>query len=87
MSHELKVGDRVKKSAYALSGARDHWLASGGGAKEQAKAWYDQAKALRGVVTELLHGKSFISSDGYEVKWSDGSVSRCMTSVVVKAED
>lgn len=80
----LKVNDRVKRSAAALRSKRDYWLAQGNPTrKPQAKEWLDEAVAERGTVAEILAGDSSRSvSPGLRIIWDNGAGSRCLPYMV-----
>ena len=74
----FKVGDRVKRSAYAVEDKRQYWLSQGGySQKEQARGWYDEACAKRGTVAEILPGGM-----GLRILWDGGSESSCLSYMV-----
>lgn len=80
----LEVNDRIKPSEYALRGAREYWLQQGEPSrKSQAKQWYEDKKAKRGTITKV-YNNGF--ADSYDILWDDGSISSCLTNMVVKAE-
>jgi len=75
----LQIGDRVRHSGYALQSSRDWWLQQGEPRRKQlAKDAYDKLVAERGTVSAILH-------NGFEIKWDNGSVSRCLSCRVEKA--
>ena len=69
----FKIGDRVKYSEHSLRPKRDYWLGQGREPqKSQAKGWYEDAKAVRGVVTHI------ISNSSVEVQTNDGCIHRSL---------
>lgn len=80
----LEVGDKVKPSEYALRGSRDYWLAQGEPSKKaQAKQWYEDKKARRGIITQVYDNGYAIC---YDIAWEDGSNSSSGIHMVVKVE-
>ena len=85
---DFAVGDRVKHSGTVIMRKRDYWNSCGREpAKSNAKKWLDDAIAERGTVTAILPGDpSRGVSPGLEVTWDGGSVCRCLSYLVTKAE-
>lgn len=83
----MNVGDRVKHSAYVTMKKRDYWNSCGREPmKSGAKRALDACIAERGTITAILPGDpSRGVSPGLEVKWDNGSVSRCLSYLVERA--
>ena len=81
---EITVGTIVKLSDYALQRDRDYWQGLGDYTrKNRAKAHYEAQRARRGEVTALLEADlSRGTSNGYTIKWADGTTSTCVRSFV-----
>lgn len=84
---EFKIGDRVKHSGYVINRKRDYWNSCGREPmKSGAKRALDAAVAERGTVTAILPGdKSRGVSPGIEVTWDNGTVSKCLSYLVILA--
>ena len=76
----MNVGDRVRHSGHVIQKKRDYWNQCGREPmKSGAKRALDEAVAERGTITAILPGDSDRGvSPGIEVKWDNGSVSRCL---------
>lgn len=81
---QIKVGNKVKQSDYALRSKRDDWLSQGDYTrKNAAKTAYDRAAAERGVVVEILPTDfSRGVAAGLRVQWESGVESRCLPGMV-----
>ena len=79
-----EIGQRVRHSAHVLGKKRDYWNQCGREPmKSGAKAALDKAIAERGTVTAILAGDPDRGvSPGVEVKWDNGSVSRCLSYLI-----
>lgn len=86
---KAQVGDRVKKSDYALRSKRDYWLSQGEYTrKNRAKEAYDAAVAERGTIAEILPADSSRGvAAGLRVTWDNGMESRCLPGMVEIARD
>ncbi len=85
---EFIIGQRVRHSGYALRSDRDWWLAQGDYTKKQrAKDTYDKRCAERGTITAILPGDAARGiAPGLQVTWDNGSVSKCLSCRVERAE-
>lgn len=85
---EFSVGQRVKHSGYVINRKRDYWNSCGREPmKSGAKRALDEAVAARGTITAILEGDSSRGvSPGLEVKWDNGSISRCLSYMVISAD-
>jgi hypothetical protein len=85
----MKQGDRVRKSGQALESLRMYWLSQGEHARKvRAKEAYDNAVAERGTITAVIEPTGELNRatcQTYEVKWDNGSVSKCMPYMVIEA--
>lgn len=84
----FKVGDRVRHGGIVIQRKRDYWNSCGREPmKSGAKRALDAAVAERGKVTAILPGDpSRGVSPGLEITWDNGSVCRCLSYMVDKAE-
>jgi len=82
---KFTVGQRVRHSEPVIRRKRDYWNSCGREpAKSKAREWLDAAVAERGTVTAILAGDpSRGVSPGLEVTWDGGSVSRCLSYMVL----
>lgn len=79
----IQVGATVRHSGYALQSQRDFWQACGREPqKSKLKESYFERVAMRGTVTQAYHNGY---ADGYDILWSNGQVSSCLTHMVEKA--
>jgi len=70
---KAKVGDRVKRSDYALRSKRDYWLSQGEySRRNRAKEAYDTAVAERGTIAEKRG--FFVAPSLYTVVAREGDV-------------
>lgn len=68
----MQVGDRVRRSGYAIMPLRDHWNNCGDYTrKTRARDALDRALTDRGTVVEVL-------SHGLKVQWDDGQIVQCL---------
>lgn len=78
----LRVGDRVKPSAYSLRDKWSYYLGLGDYArKSRARDVYDTAAAARGTITAVVPPSGAMNCatcDTYHVQWDDGRVSYTM---------
>ena len=86
---KAKVGDRVKRSDYALRSKRDYWLSQGEySRRNRAKEAYDTAVAERGTIAEILPADSSRGvAAGLRITWDNGMESRCLPGMVEIAKD
>ena len=85
----MNIGTRVQNSGYVTNRARDYWNSCGREPmKSRAKRALDDAIAKRGTVTAILTGDDSRGvSPGLEIKWDDGSTSKCLSYLVIEAND
>lgn len=83
----MNVGQRVRYSGYVTQQKRDYWCSCGREPmKSGAKKALDDAVAARGTVTALLPGDTSRGvSPGLEVTWDDGTLSKCLSYIVMEA--
>lgn len=83
----MNIGDRVRHSGYVLQGLRDHWNRCGDYTrKTRAKAHLDAKTAERGTLVAFLPADPARGvSPGLEIHWDNGSVSKCLSYLVVPA--
>ncbi len=83
----MQIGDRVRHSGYVTQRARDYWNKCGSEPhKSRAKDALDAKIAERGTITGILAAdQSRGVSPGFEVTWDNGSVSRCLSYLIVPA--
>lgn len=81
----MKVGDKVKHSDHVIRPKRDYMLGCAATRKAEAARWLNEAKAERGVITELLPQQDDLAA-AIRVVWDNGIESRCLPYMVELAD-
>ena len=77
----MVIGQRVRYSGYVTDRKRDYWNQQGREPdKSRARKWLDDCLAERGTIIEILN-------PGFKVQWDNGSVSQCLSHLLIEAKD